>query len=189
MNLKLLMEYSVSINSNITLVSIKKNWTWKKLNKSLNFQVRFEKVNFFFRYLRLSSLQIHVNVHSRPVSLRRLYSRELSCHCRSEVSRLFLLLRASACRRRSATVNERPTTKGGSEGKKRRKRSAVCTRVIRKRQPPRAAWALSSKNKQNVAPRHGLTRVYIARIADIAGRFSLVLSFSLAVIPFHFLLF
>lgn len=99
----------------------------------------------------------------------------------------FLLLRANACRRRSTTVNERPTTKEGRGRKKRGESAAlyVCTRVIRKRQPPRATRALSSKNKQNVAPRYGLTRVYIARIADIAGRFSLVLSFSLAVIPFH----
>lgn len=98
---------------------------------------------------------------------------------------------AAACKRVSPAINHREWAtgdEGRSEVKKRRKRSAVCTRVIRKRQPPRAAWALSSKNKQNVAPRHGLTRVYIVRIADIAGRFSPVLSFSLAVIPFQLLL-
>lgn len=98
---------------------------------------------------------------------------------------------ALACKRVSPAINHREWATNGkrkSEGKKRRKRSAVCTRVIRKRRPPRAAWALSSKNKQNVAPRHGLTRVYIARIADIAGRFSLVLSFSPAVMPFYLLL-
>lgn len=97
---------------------------------------------------------------------------------------------ALACKRVSPAINHREwaTNGEGRSEEKRRKRSAVCTRVIRKRRPPRAAWALSSKNKQNVAPRHGLTRVYIARIADIAGRFSLVLSFSPAVMPFHLLL-
>lgn len=96
---------------------------------------------------------------------------------------------APACKRVSPATNHREwatNDEGRSGGKKRRKRSTVCTRVIRKRQPPRAAWALFSKNKQNVAPRHGLTRVYITRIVDIAGRFSLVLSFSLAVILFLF---
>jgi len=155
----------------------------------LFFQARFEKVNFLSLLLIPHRTRSHIKVHSRSIFLYRCCSRELSCHCRSEVSRLFLLLRANACRRRPTTVNERPRERWREERREEEEKAqrCICTRVIRKRQSPRAAWALSSKNKQNVAPRYGLTRVYIARIADIAGRFSLVLSFSLAVIPFHFL--
>lgn len=47
------------------------------------------------------------------------------------VSLSLFFVRTNACRRRSATVNERPTTAG--ERHARRKCSTVCTRVIRKR--------------------------------------------------------
>jgi len=116
-------------------------------------QVRFEKVDF--PSLRTSfdfTGRFHIKIHSLVpfpyiVVIHANYHAIVAATCHA----FFSCVQTRVAGDQPPWMRDQRREERREEEEKAQR--AVCTRVIRKRQPPRAAWALSSKNKQNVARR------------------------------------